>query len=66
MLATARLASSGKSPIKTPLRAWNRNREFGVVRATFNRFGPLAGLTLGLVAMVGSIGVLGFVAIKLF
>jgi hypothetical protein len=49
-----------------PLRAVNRNREFGVVLATFHRVGPLAGLTLGLIATVGWIGLLGFVAIKLF
>jgi hypothetical protein len=34
--------------------------------ATFHRVGPLAGLTLGLVAMVGWIGLLGYVAIKYF
>jgi hypothetical protein len=44
----------------------NKNRELGVVLATLNRFGPLAGLTLALVAMVGWIGLLGYVAIKLF
>ena len=34
--------------------------------ATLHRVGPLAGLTLGLIATVGWIGLLGFVAIKLF
>ena len=34
--------------------------------ATFNRFGPLAGLTLALVAMVGWMGLIGYAAIKLF
>ena len=34
--------------------------------ATFNGVWPLAGLTLALVATVGWIGLLGYVAIKLF
>jgi hypothetical protein len=34
--------------------------------ATFHRIGPLAGLTVALVATVGWIGLLGYVAIKLF
>ena len=34
--------------------------------ATLHRVGPLAGLTLALVATVGWIGLMGYVAIKLF
>ena len=34
--------------------------------ATIHRFWPLAGLTLALVATVGWIALLGYVAIKLF
>jgi hypothetical protein len=44
----------------------SKNRELGVMLATFNRVWPLAGLTLALVATVGWIGLLGYVAIKLF
>jgi len=36
------------------------------MRATFHRIGPLAELTVTLVAMVGWVGLLGYVAIKLF
>ena len=44
----------------------NKNREFGVVLATFYRIGPLAGLTVALIATVGWITLLGYVAIRLF
>jgi hypothetical protein len=54
-------------PIKAlPNGAENENRELGVVLAAFNRVRPLAGLTLALVATVGWIALLGYVAIKLF
>ena len=36
------------------------------MRAAFNHVGPLAGLTVALVATIGWIGLLGYVAIKLF
>jgi hypothetical protein len=34
--------------------------------ATFHRVGPLAGLTVALVAMVGWMALLGYVAIEIF
>ena len=43
-----------------------KSRELAVMLATFHRIGPLAGLTVALVATVGWIGLLGYVAIKLF
>ena len=43
-----------------------KNREFGVMLATLHRVGPLAGLTFALVATVGWMALLGYVAIKLF
>jgi len=55
-----------KGHSKHPNAAVNQNREFDVMLATFNRVRPLAGLTLALVAMVGWMGLLGYVAIKLF
>jgi hypothetical protein len=55
-----------KDQSKRPLRARNKNREFGVMRAVIHRVGPLAGLTVALIATVGWIGLLGYVAIKLF
>ena len=51
---------------RRPLKSVRQHREPGVVRGAIHRVGPLAGLTLGLVAMVGWIGLLGYVAIKLF
>ena len=36
------------------------------MRAVIHRVGPLATLALGLIVTVGWIGLLGFVAIKLF
>jgi hypothetical protein len=45
-----------------------RQTETGYVRpfAEFDRIWPAAGLTLTLIAIVSSIGLLGYVAIKLF
>ncbi len=54
-----------KSNQDAPLRAWNRNRELAFMLATFHRLRPLAGLTVALVATVGWIGLLGYLAIKL-
>jgi len=55
-----------KTNQNAPLRVRNKNREFGVMLATFHRVWPLAGLTVALVATVGWIGLIGYVAIKLF
>jgi hypothetical protein len=62
-----RLLSIGERPIKRALpRRETKNRELAVMGATFHRIGPLAGLTVALAATVGWIGLLGYVAIKLF
>jgi len=55
-----------KGQSKRPKRGVKQNRELGVVRAVIHRVGPLAGLTLAMVATVGWIGLLGYAAIKLF
>jgi hypothetical protein len=66
MRASARLPSSGERPIKAPPKGVKQNREFGVMLAIFHRVGPLAGLTVALVAMVGWMALLGYVAIEIF
>jgi len=51
---------------KDQSRRETKNRELAVMLATFHRIGPLAGLTIALVATFGWIGLLGYLAIKLF
>ena len=55
-----------KANQSTPLTGREQNRDLGVVFAEFDRVWPVAGLTLALMATVSSIGLLGYVAIKLF